>query len=123
MFPAQPARYILDIEHTTHAMGGSRFKKASVRLDKGVRMGELYDFAYISVARPISSFKMKWFDAGREAAEKEKGCQDLGGSVKMAVVHTRQCSMSMQAEVAGEFRSEGFEYLKFEYGPTMMIDG
>lgn len=77
-------------------------------------MGTLYDYAYMTVAQPISSFVIEW-DLGenREGVARRR-------RVKMQTRYTMQCQGGMLPDVGPEFRSEAFEDLEVKFGEEKM---
>ncbi len=74
MLPTQPPPTHLLIEQKSHYQVGSFVSEGEVDFPEGVRMGTLYDYAYKTVARPISSLVIEW-DLGenREGDAKQRG--------------------------------------------------
>jgi len=124
MLPIQPPVRNFKVVKYGHYQMGSKVQKGQVRFEDEVRMGVLYDYAYETVRRPISSFSMKWQidpaldekcrdgelvclgNLDNEDEGEEKGWVD---EVVMTTHSTSQCCRGMHDDVKKEMRSEGYE--------------
>jgi hypothetical protein len=124
MLPIQPPAKNFEVVKHSHYQMGNKVQKGQVRFEDGVRMGVLYDYAYETVRRPISSFSMKWQidpaldEKSRDGEPEYLGNLDDGdegerkGSVDEVVMtthYTFQCCVGMDDDVKEEMRSEGYE--------------
>jgi hypothetical protein len=117
MLPTQPAPHTLAVfKHVSMRRAGKKYQ-GEVEFPDGVRMATLYDFAYVTVAEPISSFLMMW-SVRLEIDSENKTVPSSDGEscdvVTMRVNHTQQCNRGMPRDVGPEFRSEGFEELDID---------
>jgi hypothetical protein len=124
MLPIQPPVRTVKVVKHTHRRGGNSVQKGQVRFEDGVRMGALYDYAWKTVLRPISSFCMKWqIDPALDEESRDGELEGLGDlddedeeeeecvvdEVLMTIHYTVQCRMGMVGNVKREMRSEEFE--------------
>jgi hypothetical protein len=118
MLPVQPPSHVFEVRHAQSNRGGTMRRSGRVYFTDGVRMGTLYDYAYISVAQPISSFAVRWNVLLDEHSHAHQpgwvGAQEWKDAVTMKVSHTAQCNRGMPPDVGNEFRSEAFEVLDVE---------
>ncbi len=129
MLPVQPPATIFEVVKIEHYQTGSFKEVGEVTFRDGVRMGTLYDLAQKTVAKPISSFEMKWQmfppldgepeDSGEDTPLHEVSKRARGEGppkVTMRTNYTFQCSMGMRPDVGPEFVSKGYEELDIAFG-------
>lgn len=121
MLPTQPPPHTFEVVKWTSTMGGTRVRTGDVTFSGGVCMGTLYDYAYVSVAKPISSFVMQWH-VPLEIENKEVG-EDVENVVErrkdvvtMAMKYIYQCDSDIPPDIGDEFRSGAFEELNVPFG-------
>jgi hypothetical protein len=124
MLPIQPPVRNFKVVKYGHYQMGSKVQKGQVRFEDEVRMGVLYDYAYETVRRPISSFSMKWqIDPALDEKSRDAELECLGNlededegeergwmdEVVMTTHYTFQCSRGMDDDVKKEMRSEEYQ--------------
>jgi hypothetical protein len=124
MLPIQPPVRNFKVVKHLHFQMRNRVQKGQVTFKDGVRMGVLYDYAYETVRRPISSFSMKWqIDPVVDEKSRDGELECLGNldnedegeekswldEVVMTTHYTSQCSRGMADDVKKEMRSEEYE--------------
>lgn len=125
MLPTQPPPHTFEVVKRSSYQMGSKVCTGEVAFSDGVCMGTLYDYAYVSVAEPISSFAMEWhvpLETGSEEIGEDVGHVDEKRKdvVTMAVRYTFQCTVGMPPDVGEEFRSAAFEELHVPFGEEVV---
>ncbi|KUJ13209.1 uncharacterized protein LY89DRAFT_784962 [Mollisia scopiformis] len=117
MLPIQPPATVFQIDAKTYSMGGTFRERGELTITDGVRMGVLYDYAYVAVACPISSFWVEWNMLPRVDAYDSDQFDVRGNSKEdgpMVTLHTRhtiQCCVDDVPDIPWQLESKGYKKL------------
>jgi hypothetical protein len=112
MLVVQPPVKELVVVSYSAGMGGTFKSEGRVSAEEGVRMGMLYDLAYLKVRRPITSFGVVWEMGNGDREEREDRRER---EVKMVISHTLQCRIGMPLRLGPEFQSEACKELDIAF--------
>ena len=130
MLVAQPPRTSMRVFETIVGQAGESNRVGRLEIEKGLRMGTLYDLAQAAVAVPLTAFAVLWGvdlseqapgDYGTETVGRERGGRDPKDMQRSEVIITldlhnvQQCCVD-EIELRSEFRSEGYEDVKVNFG-------
>ena len=130
MLPFQPPILTLEVTQITHGQRGDSERSGEKYFENGLRMGPLWDLVASEIARPISTFGIKWI--GEKAPGAAIGLlgwrsenDDGSGKAVITLGWTVQCCCDIKGDLGKEFMSDGFEKLKITFGeekPSLQPD-
>jgi hypothetical protein len=121
MLPAQPPTRTLELVKVTHMDGADGECSGERVFDDGVRMGTLWDLVQDQVVKPISRFGIKWvsenrYEDGVGRLNWEEKTNETDSRVITILEWTMQCCVDEEDDFGEEFRSEGYEEVKIDFG-------
>lgn len=116
MLPVQPPATTFQVQAERHAMRGTSSQRGKVEFSDGVRMGTLYDYAYKTVAMPISCFWIDWDMYSSGCTHMKEGeVFEMRRKVTMYTDYTVQCKRPRIPRLGQELKSEGYEDLEIRF--------